>query len=253
MNNLRSIVRFLDAKLKVSDFPADSSNNGLQVENSGHVSRICCGVDASLEFFEAAQRRGADMVVCHHGISWGDSLRRITETNYKRISFLMENDMALYACHLPLDADPVVGNNVLICHALGLRDIKRFGVYHGMEIGFQGCLPKAVKYTQFKDLVRKQINRVVQCMDFGKSEVRTVAVISGSAPELLNEAGVKGIDVFLSGEPKLSAYHTAKEYGINAIFAGHYATEVFGVRAVAPVLKKKFDIPIEFIDMKVPF
>ena len=253
MSDLQSIVGFLDSKIKVGNFPADSSNNGLQVENSGHVRRICCGVDASLEFFEAAQRRGADMVVCHHGISWGDSLKRITEINYKRISFLMENDMALYACHLPLDADPVLGNNMLICRALGLRNIKGFGVYHGMKIGFQGCLRGAVKYEDFKDLVRKKINRVLRCMDFGKSEVRTVAVISGSAPDLLNEAGMNGIDVFLSGEPKLSAYHTAREYGINAIFAGHYATEVFGVRAVAPVLKKKFRIPVEFIDMKVPY
>ncbi len=253
MNNLKSIVGFLDAKLKVADFPGDSSNNGLQVENSGHVSRICCGVDASLEFFEAAQRRGADMVVCHHGISWGDSLRRITELNYKRISFLMENDIALYACHLPLDADPVIGNNILICRALGLRNIRRFGVYHGMEIGFQGSLSKTVKYEDFKGLVRKKINRVIRSMDFGRNEVRTVAVISGSAPDLLNEAGEKGMDVFLSGEPKLSAYHSAKEYGINAVFAGHYATEVFGVRAVVPVLKKKFGIPAEFIDMNVPY
>jgi len=253
MKDLKSICRFLDSELNISAFAADSSHNGLQVENAGYVSRICCGVDASIEFFEAAQRRGADMVICHHGISWGDSLKRITEINYKRLSFLMENGIALYACHLPLDAHPRLGNNAMICRALGLRGVRGFGIYHGMEIGFQGRLPKTMKYGQFKDLVRLRINRGIRTMDFGKTEVKTVAVISGSAPELLAEVGMKGIDVFLSGEPKLSAYSMAQEYGVNAVFAGHYATEVFGVRAVVPVLKDKFRIPVEFIDMKVPY
>jgi putative NIF3 family GTP cyclohydrolase 1 type 2 len=112
---------------------------------------------------------------------------------------------------------------------------------------------KAIEYRRFKELVRAKINLEIRCMDFGKPEVKTVAVISGSAPDLLNEAASKGIDVFLSGEPKLSAYSVAQEYGINAVFAGHHATETFGVRALAGLLKKQFKAPVEFIDMKVPY
>ncbi|MDD4871540.1 MAG: Nif3-like dinuclear metal center hexameric protein [Kiritimatiellae bacterium] len=253
MKDLKPIVRFLDSEMKVADFAADSANNGLQVENSGEVRKICCGVDASLDFFRMAKQRGADLLVCHHGISWGDSLKRITELNYRRISFLIENDMALYACHLPLDAHPRLGNNVLICKALGLRGVRGFGLYHGMTIGFEGKLPGVMNYADFKKLVRHVIPGEIRSMDFGKKEIRSVAVISGSAPDLLNEAGEKGIDVFLSGEPKLSAYSIAQEWRINAVFAGHYATETFGVQALAGWLKKKCGIPAEFIDMKVPY
>jgi len=253
MKDLTSITGFLDAELNVADFPGDSANNGLQVENMGRVNRICCGVDASLDFFEAAQRLGADMVVCHHGISWGDSLKRITGANYRRISFLMENDMALYACHLPLDAHRLHGNNALICKALGLRGIKGFGLYHGMTIGFEGKLPRPMDYKDFKKLAAKITGGEVRSMDFGKNKVSTVAVISGSASDLINEAGEKSIDVFLSGEAKLSAYGLTHELGINAVFAGHYATETFGVKSLAILLKKKFGIPVEFIDMKVPY
>jgi len=253
MNDLRNIVRFLDREMKAADFSADSANNGLQVENSGRVHKVCCGVDASVDFFKAAGRRGADLVICHHGISWGDSMKRITDLNYQRVSFLIRNDMALYACHLPLDAHPRHGNNAQICRALGLRNLRGFGIYHGMEIGFEGRFPAAMDYGKFKKLVRQVTGGEVRSMDFGRTKIRTVAVISGSAPDLLNEAGMKKIDVFLSGEPKLAAYSVAQEYGINAVFAGHYATETSGVKVLAGLLKKKFGIPAEFLDMKVPF
>lgn len=253
MKDLKTIAGFLDTELKVAGYSSDSANNGLQVQNMGRVNRICCGVDASLEFFELAQRRGADMVVCHHGISWGDSLKRITGVHYRRVAYLMENDIALYACHLPLDAHPRYGNNALICKALGLRAVKPFGLYHGTAIGFEGKLPATMDYDAFKRLAGKVIGREVNAMNFGKSRVRSVAVVSGSASDLISEAGEKGIDVFLSGEPKLSAYSVAQELGVNAVFAGHYATETFGVKALAGLLKKKFGIPVEFIDMKVPY
>jgi dinuclear metal center YbgI/SA1388 family protein len=253
MKDLKTIVQFLDAEMKVLDFSADSANNGLQVENTGRVNKVCCGVDASLDFFQKAKLRGADLLVCHHGISWGDSLKRITGLNYRRVSFLVENNMALYACHLPLDAHPRHGNNAVICKALGLRDIKGFGLYHGMTIGFEGRFPRAINYADFKRNVSHVIPGEIRSMDFGKEMIRSVAVISGSAPDLLNEAGEKGIDVFLSGEPKLSAFSVAQEWGINAVFAGHYATEIFGVQTLAGLLKGKFGIPSEFIDMKVPY
>jgi dinuclear metal center YbgI/SA1388 family protein len=253
MKALKTIVRFLNKEMKVEDFSADSANNGLQVENSGKVRKVCCGVDASLDFFQEAKQHGADLLICHHGISWGDSLKRITELNYRRISFLIENNMALYACHLPLDAHERYGNNALICKALRLHNVRGFGLYHGMTIGFEGRLPKEMSYTVFKKFVQRVISRDLRSMDFGNKKVRSVAVISGSAPELLNEAGKKEIDVFLSGEPKLSAYSVAQEWGINAVFAGHYATETFGVKALAGWLKKKHGIPAEFIDMKVAY
>lgn len=250
--DLDKLVKMLDGTLKIDSIP-DSSHNGLQVENSGKVIKVCCGVDASMEFFKEAKKRGANMVICHHGLSWGDSLKRITELNYKRIKYLIDNDMALYAVHLPLDAHPEYGNNILICKALGLKKVKKFGMYNGVEIGYRGAFGKSRSYDSFKKLVGRVMNGAeLRCMDFGKKTIRTVAVISGGASDELGEAARSGVDVYLSGEAKLSAYSVAQEMGINAVFAGHYATEVFGVRAVAGLLCKK-GLKAEFLDLNVPF
>ncbi|MFA5394354.1 MAG: Nif3-like dinuclear metal center hexameric protein [Candidatus Ratteibacteria bacterium] len=252
MTSLETIVSFLDRELSIKAF-SDESHNGLQVENTGKIDRVCVGVDASLAFFKEAAKRKADLVICHHGLSWGDSLKRITGLNYRRLKFLLNNGMALYACHLPLDAHPRHGNNAQICKAFGLRNLEPFGFYHGIPIGFSGSLPKVIPYTVFKAQARSIIGNIVDTMDFGKSTVRTVAVVSGGAAAKIDEAGQKGIDVYISGEPALTAYHSAREYGINAIFAGHYATEVFGVKALARLLASRFRVKTEFLDMGIRF
>ncbi len=249
---LGEITSFLDSELNVKNFQ-DNSNNGLQVENSGRVGRICTGVDASIEFFTKASERDAGLLICHHGISWGDSLKRITGLNYKRIKYLTDSDMALYACHLPLDAHPRIGNNALICRELGLEDIQPFGSSYGFPMGFRGVLPQEMDYKRFIELCRSIFGGILATMDFGRDRVDTVAVVSGGGSAEIMEAGELGIDVFLSGEPKLTAYHVSRESGINAVFAGHHATEIFGVRAVAELLSEKFSVESEFIDTKVPF
>jgi len=253
METLSKVTAFLDRELKPETF-WDSSHNGLQVENSGRIKRVCCGVDASMAFFEAAHEHHADLLICHHGISWGDSLARITELNYRRLRFLLANDMALYACHLPLDAHPLYGNNACIAKALGLRALKPFGDYHGQNIGIAGRLAKAVPYADFKKMAAEVLGTpVMQSMDFGKEQVRSVALVSGGAADMAAEAGRAGIDVYVTGEPALAAYSVAAEYGINILFGGHYATEVFGVRALGHLLGKHFAVETEFIDMAVPF
>jgi dinuclear metal center YbgI/SA1388 family protein len=249
---LSTVTGYLDGEFDLSDFN-DSSHNGLQVENAGDVQKICFGVDASLGFFEEALRKGADMVVCHHGISWGDSLKRITGINYKRISFLARHNMALYACHLPLDAHPKIGNNALIARALGLARRKRFGMHYGSMLGYEGTLIKPVRYETFKKTVSRVMKNKVVTMDFGKKTVKRVAVVSGGAASDVDEAGLKKVDVFVSGEPTLASYSVAQEHGINAVFAGHYATEVWGVRALADVVAKKLGVATEFIDMGISF
>lgn len=252
MIELQDIVSFLDAELDLAAFE-DASHNGLQIENSGGIECICTGVDASLAFFERAAEMNADLLLCHHGLSWGDSLKRITGINYHRLKFLMNHNMALYACHLPLDAHPRLGNNARICDALGLNERQPFGDYHGMTLGYRGVLPSPMSYTVFKQNVSEIMGNKLVTMDFGSDEVRTVAVVSGGAAEGVEEAALAGMDVYISGEPKLSAYHLAQEYGINVIFAGHYATEVFGVKALAELLKGRFDVNAEFIDMGIGF
>jgi dinuclear metal center YbgI/SA1388 family protein len=246
------LAAFLDRELKVDAFK-DVSNNGLQVENTGSVKRVCCGVDASMQFFEAAADRGADFLICHHGISWGNSLSRITDLNFDRVRYLIDRDMALYACHLPLDAHPVHGNNALICRALGVTRLKPFGCYDGVTIGFAGRLSKPIRYSAFKNKIQRVMQTEPQSMDFGKRTVSTVAVVSGGAADGVSEAAAKNMDVYVTGEPRLSAYSVAQEKRINAVFAGHYATEVFGVRALGELITRQFKMPSDFIRFNVPF
>jgi dinuclear metal center YbgI/SA1388 family protein len=251
--NAQKISKMLDNLLDVETFK-DSSNNGLQVDNSGkEIKKILTGVDASQEFFEHAVALGSDMVICHHGISWGDSLKRITGLNYKNIKILMDNDIALYACHLPLDAHGVYGNNAQIVRALELKNVKPFGEYHGNVIGFSGEFGNAIKYDDFKKLVEKKISKNIQTMDFGPSEIKSVAVISGGAASDIHQAGEGGFDVYLSGEAALMAYSPAREFAVNAVFAGHYKTEVFGVKALAKFLSNEYGLDAEFLDLDIKF
>ena len=249
---LHGITAHLDGLLAIDSF-SDVSNNGLQVENSGTVSRICCGVDASLEFFEAAAAKGADMAIVHHGLSWGDSLKRISGLNYRLVSFLVRHDMALYACHLPLDTHPVLGNNARLAQLLGLRDVKPFGMYHGQAIGFKGLFPHPLPYEAVRDLIAGRISASLSEMPFGKREISSVGIVSGGASEMVEEAAAEGLDLFLSGEASLAGYNLARHLGVNAIGAGHYATERFGVEAVGGHLAREFGIPAELIDLGIPY
>lgn len=252
MPSLATLTDYLDRTLNLAAFE-DVSHNGLQVANGGKIRRVAAGVDASMAFFERAAERGADLLICHHGLSWGDSLKRITGLNYRRLKFLLDRGMALYACHLPLDAHPRLGNNARICRALGLQRLKPFGCYHGVDLGFRGVLPSAEPIAAFQARAARVFGREPSAMAFGKDRVRTVAVVSGGAAELVEEAAEAGADVFVSGEPKLVAWHLAQEHGIHALFAGHYATEVFGVQAVAAHLARRFSVAADFIPVDVPY
>jgi dinuclear metal center YbgI/SA1388 family protein len=249
---LKQVVEFLDRELKPQKFN-DSANNGLQVENSGRVGRVCCGVDASVAFIEEAARRGAGLLICHHGISWGDSLKRITAHNYRVVSRLLKHDLALYGSHLPLDAHPRYGNNAQICRALGLRRVKPFGVYRDQMIGFQGELPAAMAFNRFKTLVERKVNPDIGVLEFGRAKVRTVGVVSGGAAAEIAEAAEKGLDVYLTGESSLSGHNLAEDLRMNVIFAGHYETERFGVQALGRLVAARFRVPWEFVNLAVPF
>jgi len=247
------LARRLDRELKPEAF-RDDSHNGLQVANSGRpVRKVAVGVDASAAFFDAAAEAGADFLICHHGVSWGESLARLTGMTWRRVRLLFERDMALYASHLPLDAHPRLGNNAQIARALGLRRLRPFGLYHGNRIGVMGETATAVSYERFLRQVEHRFGGPVQSMAFGPKRIQRVAVVSGGGADLLAEAAEAGADLFLSGEPRLSAWHTAKELGLHAVFAGHYATETFGVKALAQWVTRQTGLPTLFIPEAIPY
>ena len=239
---------FLDDFLQIKAF-SDVSHNGLQVQNNGTVTKICLGVDATLPFFKCAVENGADCVIVHHGLSWGDSLAHITGRNYDLIEFAIRNNLAVYGCHLPLDAHPVVGNNAQLAKFLGVRRVKPFYDYHGQVIGVKGDL--CVSLAVLKKRICGGISTKTVFCDFGKQVVRRIGIVSGGAGDGVEQAALEGLDFYLSGEPSLIGYHAAEHYGINAAFAGHYPTEVFGVKALGAEIKKKLRVKAEFLEFGI--
>ena len=243
---LERLVAFLDRELKLSEFPGDESVNGLQVEGTGQVRKVGLAVDACDHVFRQAAEQKTDIVIVHHGLIWG-GIKAVTGVMKKRIKTLLDADISLYACHLPLDWHPEYGNNSRILKALSIRRMGEFGEYHGKRIGCWGKTARGLPLKEFGRLVNRALNTEAVTIGFGK-KVRNVGVVSGGGWSAIYDAEKIGIDTLLVGEPAHSAYTLAEEMQVNLVFAGHYATETLGVRAVGDLLRRKFGLDTVFID-----
>ncbi len=233
---LETIVDRLDDELRTEDYAdLDASANGLQVgPDTGDVDHVAFAVDAALETIEAAAGTGADLLVTHHGLSWG-GFERITGRTYDRIEALLENDLGLYVSHLPLDGDQELGNAAGVGDVLALEDREPFGS-HGPEfIGQRGRVVDPLTIDELESTLASELDtgdQPIQTLAFGPEEIEHVAIVTGSGVDWLGEAIEAGADVLVTGEGKQQVYHEAREAGIHVVLAGHYATETFGVRAL---------------------
>jgi len=209
---IKSILDWLDRKLEVGRFD-DVSNNGLQVAGPKDVAKVAFAVDASLESVKAAAACGAQLLVVHHGISWGGGIRRLTGGMY---------NVAIAAYHLPLDASRRYGNNYELARFLGLKSLKPAFSYHGNVIGVTGVNPQGVK----------------------------VGVCSGGAGEFAEEAKNLGCGLYITGEASWGEVIAAENCGMEMVCAGHYLTETFGVKALARAMKAKFGVDTVFLPRK---
>jgi dinuclear metal center YbgI/SA1388 family protein len=227
----------------------DASLNGIQVDNDGaDVRKIAFAVDAAMETFRRAKEAGAGLVFVHHGLFWGVPLA-LEGGHRERIAFLLANNIALYACHLPLDAAPEVGNNAVLAGLLGIEHPVPFGDYHGKRIGYKGNLAKPLRVHEAVKRIAFMDREPIAVYAFGKELCETAAVISGGAAPEVIQAIDEGIDLYVTGEASHSFYYTALEAKINVIAGGHYNTEVYGARAVMERVKKDLGLDAEFIDM----
>jgi dinuclear metal center YbgI/SA1388 family protein len=245
------IVAFLDNLLDAGGYP-DALPIGLQVTGAAEVAKVATGVSASLELFEQAAAEGAQMLVVHHGLFWSSEPRRIGERERDRLRSLFDHDVSLVAYHLALDAHPEVGNNALICGALGLVDPVGFGKHGDRTIGFLAAADPPLSLAELLGRVRAEINPEPLVFDAGPELIRRVAVVSGAAAQDLLPAADAGADCFLTGEPREPAMAHAREAGIHFVAAGHYATEVFGVRALGDLIARRFGVEHVFIDVPNP-
>ncbi len=248
---LGDLVGYLDAYLGIADFPDYAGAlNGLQVENRGRVTSLVAAVDATQLTIDAMADPGALLLV-HHGLFW-DGAQALTGRHYRRISALLARDAALYSAHLPLDAHPEVGNNAVLATRLGLSESRPFGLFQARAIGIQGLVPPALaNRVALHREVAAQVGvppEQVKLISGGPEVVTRVGVMTGGAGSAIAEARAAGCDAFVTGEGAAHTYFDAMEYGINVFYAGHYATETFGVRALAEHLGRRFDLPWAFHD-----
>ncbi len=238
------VVSFLDDYLRISAYP-DSSINGLQVEGGEAVEKVAFAVDASMQSFMQAVEVEADLLVCHHGIIW-NGIERVTGLVRDRLKFLLENEISLYAAHIPLDAHPEIGNNAMILRSIGVEPEEEFGDYRGVKIGFAG-------YTSedFEEILEKLEDRFgdVGYMKFGNDVIEKVAAVSGRGAGYIEEAMRSQVDLLITGEIEHSAYHTARDAEMNVIYLGHYSSETLGMKALMNVVEDKLGLDVEFLDI----
>lgn len=243
---LSELAAYLDGYLDLPNVPDfGGAVNGLQVGSSGRATRIAAAVDATQGTIEAAIEWGADVLLVHHGLFW-DGEQRVTGRRYRRLKALLDADLAVYAAHLPLDVHAEVGNNVVLARALGIEVEGRFGEYKGQSLGYWGRLD--IRREALAARLDQVLGGRVRLVAGGPERVERVGVITGGAGSEIASAMEAGLDAFVTGEGAHHNYFDAEEGGINLYLGGHYATEVWGVRALAEHLQDRFDLPWAFID-----
>lgn len=228
----------------------DDSLNGIQVSCSSakQIKKLAVAVDACAESIRRAHEAGADVLFVHHGMFWGKP-EPVSGSLRERLKMLLEFDMGLYACHLPLDRHPEVGNNAQLANLLGITERRPFGTYHGITIGWAGKLPHPMSLDEIILKILPDRSSPRSVIAAGPSEISTVAIVSGGAPFESFEALAAGTDLYITGEPSHSVYHAMLEGGMNFVAAGHYATETWGVKAVAEKAHAELAIDTIFIDL----
>jgi dinuclear metal center YbgI/SA1388 family protein len=246
MTSLSKIVDYTNDFLRIREIGDwDNALNGLQIENSGDVTKIGASVDASTRVLAAAAKQNVDLVIVHHGLFW-QGLQPVTGALRRQLELAFENNIALYSAHLPLDLHSRVGNNAQLAAALGLTSIQPFFEEKGQLIGVKA------RVSLSRDEVDRKLQKALTCpvkaFMFGPKKTETIGIITGGAGSEIYKLAQEGIDTFITGEAPHWAAVAAEELGMNLLLGGHYATEVFGVKALAAHLSKRFKIPWAFID-----
>ncbi len=240
------VVRYCDRLLQTGRFiDWDGAVNGLQVENRGLVTRLAAAVDARMATLRKAVSAGADLLLVHHGLFWGPTQPWVGR-RYELLRLLVEHNLALYSSHLPLDAHPRFGNNARLCAALGLRRLKPFFLEKGRFLGFKSRT--RLDRSELAHRLQLLLGRAPVVLTGGPAHCQVIGVVTGGAGSELRRAAEEGVDTFVTGEGPHWTHALADELGLNVLYAGHYATETFGVKALAAHLSSRFNLPWVFLD-----
>ena len=250
MASLGDILHFCENRIHTSsipDFPG--AENGLQIENNGNVTKIGAAVDAGLVPFEKAVAAGVDFLIVHHGLFW-DPAYPITSNRYKKYKLCIENNLAIYGAHLPLDCHPEIGNNAILAKKLNLNPVGSFLEYEGNPIGL--IASAFISRTEIKRRIYKLFPEGIKAIEKGSESSEKIAILTGSGASAVPEIKMLGIDTLITGELKQNHFNLAEESELNLYACGHYATETFGVCALAEEVAQKFSLAWEFIPTDCP-
>ena len=250
MASLSDILKFCEDRIHTSDiidFPG--AQNGLQLENNGTVTKIGAAVDAGLVPFQKAVAADVDLLIVHHGLFW-DPAYPITNTRYEKYKLCMANNLAVYGAHLPLDCHQEIGNNAILAKKLGLAQSEWFHEYEGTPIGLisEGGISREELKSRLNDLFPQGSTAIEK----GSAKPEKIAILTGSGASAVSELKAAGVDTLITGELKQNHFNQAEEAGLNLYLCGHYATETFGVSALAKEIAEKFDLDWEFIPTDCP-
>ena len=243
---LLDIVRHCDRILrtdKVNDYPGAA--NGLQVENRGAVTRIAAAVDATLSTIKLAIASRADLLIVHHGLFWTPR-QPWTGKTYEMLRLLVGSNLAVYSSHLPLDLHPKLGNNTRLCAELGLKNPQPFFYDKDQHIGVE--VRAKLPLEEVKQRLKAAVGGEPTVIPGGPSVCQRIGIVTGGAGDELKRAADEGVDTFITGEGPHWTFALAEELGLNVFYGGHYATETFGVRALAAHLALRFKLPWTFLD-----
>jgi len=244
--DLESVLYFMDATLAVADFPDyDNARNGIQVHGTRRIRTVGAAVDASVQTIEGAIAESVDLLIVHHGIYWG-GLEPLTGRHYRRVEPLLRSGIGLYSVHLPLDAHPELGNCAQLLHALGLEPTGRFGRFAGADIGFEADAD--VDREELRARTEAAVGGAVRLIEGGPARVRRIGVVTGAGGRFVGPAAEAGLDTLVTGEASHHTFVEAMERGVNVLLGGHYATETFGVTALAAAVAEHFGISWRFLD-----
>lgn len=242
---LSEITKFCDeltGRKEYKDFPG--ANNGLQIENNGFVTKIGAAVDAGLHPFMGSVQRDIDFLIVHHGLFW-TPVSSYTGVHYRKLKLAFDHNLAVYSSHLPLDGHPEIGNNVLLAETLGLEASRFFLEHEGKPIALLADCPFGIE--KLCDRMRKVFPGTFHAITFGSTHPTKVAVLTGSGRSALPYLKEQGTDTLITGELRQEHFNFAQEHELNLLLAGHYATETFGVKALAAAVAGHFGLPWEFV------
>ena len=242
--DILQLSRYLDNLLEINSIrDAPHALNGLQIQNRGEIKKIGLAVDICQATIDLAIEKQCQMLFVHHGAFWS-GLQPIRGKHYEKLSTMMRSNLGLYSAHIPLDIHPIYGNNRALANLLGLKNLEAFGEYDGIKIGLKGSIQKISADNLAKKL-EKKLGSGIKVI--GKGEINTIGLVTGDAGEITKQAIEEKLDCFITGEGSNHHFHEAIEGDCILIFAGHYATEMGGVKAVGDHLKEKLGISSEFL------